>query len=377
MSILDKHQLIVLYHSDFEASIVMFSPNLINSLIKKDFSDLNLNLSEPSLLKIDDKEVPISDDNFEFIKELGSGQFSVKKFIHKPSGKEVAVKEFPTPIKRIGIVKKRREIKINEIRKILNEIEIFNKLSAKDPAHIVQFYGWTANNEYVRIYMEPMHTSLRELSELRYHNNTNENGMISLVNTMIISVLCGLLTCREENISHGDLKPENILINLNGEVKLNDFGESRNLQGSKSISSAASIAYWSPEKFDYEKNQKCSLEDEEKYNVWSLGIIIIEILQGINPILAINNISAIDNLGLFQKAMKDPSYLNATMVNMRKGLGFYEEFVGECLRPYEIRPNYKILMENPVYKDIIARAVKEGRNFSTKEFITHLKEVRK
>lgn len=124
------------------------------------------NLPRQNSLIINGQEYPITEKDFDYVEILGTGQFPVKKYTHKPTGSEVAVKEFPIPFKRNFFKFNKKELKDKQMSKILNEIEIFNKLSSIDFDHIVQFYGWTCSYDYIRIFMETMSFSLRDLRDL-------------------------------------------------------------------------------------------------------------------------------------------------------------------------------------------------------------------
>jgi serine/threonine protein kinase len=301
----------------------------------------------------------------------------VKKFILNPTNKEIAVKEFSLPLKRTFGKNKRITLIVSDMEKILNEIEIFYKMSSKDHIHIVQFYGWSFNREYVHIYMEPMYINLRKIMDISYLSGANDRiEKYILINKMIVSVLSGLLACRNMNISHGDLKPENILINLNGQVKLCDFGASRNLKNGASRS--ATLIYNPPEIFDMDSSINSSLLDEEKLNVWSLGMIIVEMIGDLNPILESYSDDSIpfhEGFINFGNAIKEEDYIDPLFINLRKGLGYYDKFVGECLKPKESRPGYEELMAHRIYINPIEKCAKEYTNFILKQLIDYLEKV--
>jgi len=82
---------------------------------------------------------------------------------------------------------------------------------------------------------------------------------------------------------HRDLKPGNILINYQGQVKLTDFGISKELVATANLSQTfvGTSAYMcnlirSPERIEGQQYSKNS-------DVWSIGIIIIEMATGKNP----------------------------------------------------------------------------------------------
>ncbi|EMS52657.1 Coatomer subunit beta'-2 [Triticum urartu] len=95
----------------------------------------------------------------------------------------------------------------------------------------------------------------------------------------IINGICqGLNYLHENRIVHLDLKPENVLLDDNMVPKITDFGLSRYFeerQTSQSITSniSGTLGYIAPELYD---GEKITIQSD----IYSLGIIIIEILTG-------------------------------------------------------------------------------------------------
>jgi serine/threonine protein kinase len=80
------------------------------------------------------------------------------------------------------------------------------------------------------------------------------------------------------NQVHRDIKPGNILINSKGEVKLTDFGIMKELEATHQLCQTflGTKAYMSPERFE-------GLNYNNKSDIWSLGLIIIEMATGEYP----------------------------------------------------------------------------------------------
>ncbi len=82
-------------------------------------------------------------------------------------------------------------------------------------------------------------------------------------------------------VIHRDIKPENVLIALDGSVKLADFGLAR--IGDRSFTAPGTVlgtvAYLSPEVLGGQ-------EVDARTDLWSLGIVLFEMLSGVRPFVA-------------------------------------------------------------------------------------------
>lgn len=116
---------------------------------------------------------------------------------------------------------------------------------------------------------------------------------------------------------HRDLKSDNILMNKQGEIKIADFGFATQLtaerQHRKSV--VGTPAWMSPEliqKQDY----------NEKTDIWSVGIIAIELAHGEPPHLRVPPLKA-----MFLITSSDPPKLNQKM-NFSQD---FQEFIDKVL----------------------------------------------
>ncbi|KAJ3674124.1 hypothetical protein LUZ60_006116 [Juncus effusus] len=97
--------------------------------------------------------------------------------------------------------------------------------------------------------------------------------------------LLGLSHLHSLKIVHRDLKPANLLLSSSGEIKIADFGVGKILRRALDpcLSYVGTAAYMSPERFDPETYSG----DYDPYaaDVWSLGIVILELKLGYFPLL--------------------------------------------------------------------------------------------
>merc|ERR1712125_169246 len=106
----------------------------------------------------------------------------------------------------------------------------------------------------------------------------------------------GLNFLHDAKLLHRDIKPENILHKASGEVKLTDFGISKELTmtADVAVTFMGTVTYMSPE--------RCMGEDYGyKSDIWSVGMVLFELASGKYPFEDISSFPA-----LFQALMDKP-----------------------------------------------------------------------
>lgn len=195
-------------------------------------------------------------DNFALIEEIGSGQYGkVFRGQHIKTGENFAVK-------CIGLDKYRRVPKLDEFTN--NEIKVLSKLVHPN---IVRFFDRlkTANN----IYMIYEFCNGGTLETLIYKSTIPLNKCMDFFDQLIQ----GFKAIARENILHRDIKPSNVLIHNDDIVKIADFGFCKSLYGELEMTKTmvGSPIYMAPELLR-------GMEYSQKADVWSLGVLLYEML---------------------------------------------------------------------------------------------------
>lgn len=101
---------------------------------------------------------------------------------------------------------------------------------------------------------------------------------------------------------HRDIKPENILLNSQGRVKLSDFGISKELEKTKALTQTfvGTLSYMSPERIQ-------GLEYGYSSDIWSLGLVLLELASGQFPIEAFRSEQRLTYIERIQSMIRESS----------------------------------------------------------------------
>eukprot|EP00826_Nyctotherus_ovalis_P055429 TRINITY_DN7358_c0_g1_i14.p1 TRINITY_DN7358_c0_g1~~TRINITY_DN7358_c0_g1_i14.p1 ORF type:complete len:819 (+),score=264.67 TRINITY_DN7358_c0_g1_i14:151-2607(+) len=191
--------------------------------------------------------------------KLGKGAYGeVVLMKEKSTGKLVAMKV----IEKANITSQKvlasliNEIKIQ--KRILHDniIRIFNHLEDSKNIYIVMEYAEKEN----------LFRHIRERKKL------SETEAYTLFK-QTCSALCFL---HAHHLMHRDIKPENLLLTRDNKLKLCDFGFCVQYDSGSRVTCCGTIEYMAPEIFKREKYG-------EKVDVWSLGVLLYEMLHGYAP----------------------------------------------------------------------------------------------
>ncbi|CAN0870227.1 Mitogen-activated protein kinase kinase 9, partial [Linum grandiflorum] len=169
------------------------------------------------------------------------------------------------------------------------ELSIHRLISSLSSSHVVSFLGSFQNDVVgnVSILMEYMNGgSLADFAKEK------EGGRLSEIKISDVArqVLEGVNVLHSNNVVHRDIKPANFLVNEDStakivEVKIADFGVSKKLPSrlSRCDDYVGTTAYLSPERFDMSSNG--GGYDGFAADVWSLGLVFLELYVGRYPLL--------------------------------------------------------------------------------------------
>lgn len=112
--------------------------------------------------------------------------------------------------------------------------------------------------------------------ELFYRLKLNKRLDEQTAKFYIIELILAFEYLHKKNIVYRDLKPENVLIDIDGHIKLADFGLSKQLKNHYSRSFWGSPEYMSPEMLRGETH-------DLRLDLYCLGAILFEMLTGLPP----------------------------------------------------------------------------------------------
>jgi eukaryotic-like serine/threonine-protein kinase len=168
-------------------------------------------------------------------------------------------------------------------RRLFKEAQAVAQL---DHPNICNVYGIEEHGEHVFIVMQ--YVEGETLGDLIKRKALQPDQLLGLAR----QIVSALREAHAHGIIHRDIKPKNIMVTLNNQVKVLDFGLAKTVQASKPIEmrddsisqlsrgglGPGTIAYMSPEQLRGEDLDYLS-------DIFSLGIVLFEIVAGENPFL--------------------------------------------------------------------------------------------
>ncbi len=218
-------------------------------------------------------EGKISD--FEKEKEIGKGCFGlVWKVIHKKTQKVYCIKV----IEKKGIVEQKLVDQMNR------EIEIMYILNHPHCLRLKNHFE-DDNNFYL---VMPLASKGQLYRVLRKFRKFDERTAAQILRETISALQ--YLHSFKPPIIHRDIKPENLLLNEGGRVLLADYGWSNfNVEGDVRKTFCGTPEYIAPEMLMKKGH-------DTRVDIWSIGILMFELLSGYSPFVAKSNQELYQNI---------------------------------------------------------------------------------
>ncbi|KQJ92683.1 probable LRR receptor-like serine/threonine-protein kinase At1g67720 [Brachypodium distachyon] len=214
----------------------------------------------------------IEDATGKFEKRIGSGGFGIVYYGKLADGREIAVKLLTND-------------SYQGIREFLNEVALLSRIHHRN---LVTFLGYSQQDGKNILVYEYMHNgTLKE----HLRGGPNDVKITSWVKRLEIAEDAAkgieyLHTGCSPTIIHRDVKSSNILLDKNMRAKVADFGLSKPAVDGSHVSSIVrgTVGYLDPEYY-------ISQQLTEKSDIYSFGVILLELISGHEPISS-------DNFGL-------------------------------------------------------------------------------
>jgi serine/threonine protein kinase len=201
--------------------------------------------------------------------------------------------------------------------------------------NIVRYFGSEAKDGFLNIFLEYQPGGSIASLLTKFHQLSER-----IIRSFTKQTLLGLEYLHSHGIAHRDIKGANLLVDLNGCVKLADFGASKQLADLRSYNegfkTVTGSPYWmAPEVIQGNAGGRSY---GRKADIWSLGAVVIEMATGKPPFHNLAPVTALFRIGSSSATPEMPQALSA--------LG--KDFLSLCFRrDVSLRPSASELLEHP------------------------------
>ena len=277
--------------------------------------------------------------DFEKEKEIGKGGFGlVWKVIHKKTQKVYCIKV----IQKQGIIEQKLVDQMNR------EIEIMYILNHPHCLRLKNHFE-DDNNFYL---VMPLAAKGQLYRVLRKFRKFDERTAAQILRETISALQ--YLHNFNPPIIHRDIKPENLLLNEGGRILLADFGWSNFSDGGVRKTFCGTPEYIAPEML-------LKKGHDTRVDIWSVGVLMFELLSGYSPFVAKNN------QDLYQNIRRLKIQWPKDMQPLAKNL------IGKILKLNPLdRPSLQEVLDHQWFKQTkIIKPLLENKLNSTKDLLVY------
>ena len=267
-------------------------------------------------------------------------KYSTKKLLGEGSyGKCYLIQEKSTHKQYVGKAINTAKLTRQQVDTVLKEGKMMEKLNHP---FIVGFKEVLKSKTKILIVME-----YAEGGDLQKYQNSFGTTLIqeAEVKRLMVQICLALKYLHERNIIHRDLKPENVFLAKNRDVKLGDFGVSKELRSARDLTNTiiGTPYYLSPEII---RNEAYGCQTD----IWSLGVMIYELCSKRHPFEARNIVQLYEAI----KRAEVPALPRGYSREL-------EELLKRMLdKTPSRRPTVKDLLHHPVLKGELSKQLSQG-----------------
>jgi NIMA (never in mitosis gene a)-related kinase len=276
-------------------------------------------------------------NNYEEIDQIGSGALGDVVLYKRKSDNLLVCLKF------INLLK----AGVKNISELETEANLLKQLKHPNIVQYIDHFPHKKNLVIVMEYIEGI--TLKQL--VKDHQQEKKVFPEQLILQIFFQIVSALSYCHSQKVIHRDIKPEHILLTNNYQIKLIDFGLSKQIEKSSQFNKTqvGTIIYMSPE-----------MIKEENYSyhtdIWSLGCLIYELMKLDHPF----SDNPLKYLALIQSNTQ-PQYntlsFSSELITLIKQMIVYDPSYRISIEKLEISPF--LLKLNPNIPNTIATSIQK------------------